>query len=230
MDVAAAVFLLFAVLYFLPIDIPHKIVLPLLTLTVFSIGRLPWQMCLAFAFSCIGDLAGSYKSEYGDPAFLAQAGAFAVGHVFFICFFLRNGLREKREAEAAMKKASKNKKKQTVQKQGMYMAAVLALTMIVVYNAMTLVVPCVKDEILKTAVIIYIAVISVMMWSALMNKDWIWGLGAVLFVISDFILAWRSFVGPVPGARYFIMVPYFSAQLILFCRTLVRTDKIKRQI
>lgn len=43
--------------------------------------------------------------------------------------------------------------------------------------------------------------------------------GAVLFVFSDFILAWHRFVEPVPYRNYFVLVTYFLAQWCLFVRS-----------
>lgn len=235
MLVAAGLFLFFALIYFLPISIPHKIFVPLLVLTVFSFGRLPLPMCLAFLFSCIGDLAGSFVPSYGNIAFICQMGGFGIAHIFFIIFFLSWGLKQKREHASAEKSAAKAAKKaakkgravavaaasaeKPVQQKGLYMAMVLALTMIVVYQALTRVVPCVPEGVLRTGVTSYVVVIAVMMWSALMNGDWIWGLAAVLFVTSDFILAWNRFVSPLPAETLLIMIPYYAAQLILFLRT-----------
>ncbi len=44
-------------------------------------------------------------------------------------------------------------------------------------------------------------------------------LGAVLFVFSDFILAWNKFVEPVPHRDYIVLVSYFLAQWLLFIRS-----------
>ena len=58
-----------------------------------------------------------------------------------------------------------------------------------------------------------------MMLSALLQRSSLYALGAVLFVFSDFIIAWCMFVGPVPQSRLMIMIPYYAAQWILFIRS-----------
>ncbi|WP_262678272.1 lysoplasmalogenase [Paenibacillus sp. J5C2022] len=64
-------------------------------------------------------------------------------------------------------------------------------------------------------VLIYIIVISVMCWSAAMTRNWHAATGAVLFVVSDSILAWAKFIGPLPAAGTMIMATYFAAQLFI---------------
>ncbi|REK71846.1 lysoplasmalogenase [Paenibacillus paeoniae] len=61
----------------------------------------------------------------------------------------------------------------------------------------------------------YIIVIGLMFWSALLTGNRFAALGALLFVISDSVLAWNKFVEPVPSAGLLIMLTYFSAQLFL---------------
>ena len=40
-------------------------------------------------------------------------------------------------------------------------------------------------------------------------------LGAVLFVLSDSLIAINRFAQPVPGAKYWIMLLYYGAQYLL---------------
>jgi uncharacterized membrane protein YhhN len=59
---------------------------------------------------------------------------------------------------------------------------------------------------------IYIAVISAMVASAIGHGNaWATG-GAVLFAVSDGVLAWNRFVQPLPAARVLIMVTYHLGQ------------------
>lgn len=201
------IFMIFAILYFIPqFALPHKIFIPLFTLGLFSIGLLPWPMCLALFFSALGDLSGSFKATTsGNLAFIGQMGGFAIAHVFFIIYFLHRGLKNKKKAKKG---------------DGIYLGACLALCVYIFGKAMADIVPCVNDPVLKIGVIAYACVIVVMAFSALMQKDWIFGAGALLFVASDFILAWNMFVGAVPGEKYLIMVSYYAAQAILTGRAL----------
>ena len=200
---AAVLFLIFALFYFLPIPVPHKICVPLFILGAFSIGLAPWPITVALFFSALGDLSGSFKATTdGDWAFLGQMLFFALAHVFYVIYFLVRGFKVMR----------KNK----VQKHdGVYLSMVLALCVIVLYSALTQVVPCVGDKVLTIGVTAYACIITVMLFSALMQKDWIFGLGAALFVFSDFTLAWNMFVSPVPAEKYLIMVTYYAAQAII---------------
>ena len=55
-----------------------------------------------------------------------------------------------------------------------------------------------------------------MLASALYQKDWIFAIGALLFVASDYILAWNKFVSPIAAEKYLIMVPYYLAQIFIW--------------
>ena len=79
--------------------------------------------------------------------------------------------------------------------------------------------PCAPAGILRTGIIVYSLLISAMMVTALIQRSSLFALGAVLFVFSDFILAWNRFVEPVPYHTYMILGPYFTAQWLLFIRT-----------
>jgi uncharacterized membrane protein YhhN len=79
---------------------------------------------------------------------------------------------------------------------------------------------------MKTPVIIYMLVIMLMAWQAL-NR---WAAageegsalaftGALLFVVSDSILAWNRFKRPLPSAQLYIMSTYFTAQLLIALST-----------
>ena len=71
---------------------------------------------------------------------------------------------------------------------------------------------------LRTGVIVYCLLILTMLRMALLQRDIWFALGATLFVISDFILAWNKFVSPIDYAAWCIMVPYYGAQWLLFYR------------
>ena len=75
---------------------------------------------------------------------------------------------------------------------------------------------------LKIPVLIYSTVISLMVYSALMTwtrPGWLIAsaasasIGAVLFYISDSILAWDRFVEPIPHARLRTMIFYHLGQI-----------------
>lgn len=202
---AAIIFFIFGILYFMPwFPLPHKICIPLFSLGLFAIGILPWQLCAALLFSGLGDLSGSFKA--GSPAdiaklaFIGQMAFFALAHVFYIVYFLCRGWKNKRKVTKG---------------DGLYLGAVMVICIIIIHSALVLIVPCVTDRILNIGVTAYACIITVMLFTALMQKDWIFGIGALLFVVSDYSLAWNMFVGAIPGEKYIIMVTYYLAQAII---------------
>jgi len=64
-------------------------------------------------------------------------------------------------------------------------------------------------------VLVYLCVIAVMCWLAIMSRNGHAAAGAVLFVLSDSTLAWNKFVSAVPAAGLLIMFTYFAAQLLI---------------
>jgi uncharacterized membrane protein YhhN len=68
---------------------------------------------------------------------------------------------------------------------------------------------------LLAAVACYVAVILTMVWRAWMTGNPLWLLGAVLFMISDSILAWNRFVRPSLAAELSVMATYYAAQTVL---------------
>ena len=80
------------------------------------------------------------------------------------------------------------------------------------------IVPAAEPGIIRTGVTVYACLISTMMLLALLQRSSLFALGAVIFVFSDFILAWNKFVEPVPYRQYLVLVPYFLAQWLLFIR------------
>ena len=61
-------------------------------------------------------------------------------------------------------------------------------------------------------------VVALMFYSALMQRSIFYAVGAFLFVISDFILAWNTFIEPIEYSRYLIMVPYFVSEWMFYVR------------
>lgn len=198
---AAGFFVLFAALFFSPLQIPHKITLTLASAFVASLWLCPWQISLALFFSALGDYFGSCHN------FLAQMGFFALGHVFYVWFFIRRWLT----------KVEKDRKL-TAKAKGL---AFLLLIMVAALLAVvfTKIVPCTPEGVIRTGVCIYAILISTMLYFALMQRSSLYAIGAVLFVFSDFILAWNKFVEPIEYSRYLIMIPYYLGQFLLFMRS-----------
>ena len=94
---------------------------------------------------------------------------------------------------------------------GICVAALIALIFVKV-------VPAAPAGVLRIGVSIYALMISAMLYTALMQRSLFYALGALLFVISDFILAWNKFLEPVPYRDILVLGTYFAAQWLLFIR------------
>ncbi len=185
-------------LYFAPVEIAYKGAIPLSFLTVCSLFCSPWTMTSAMLFSAVGDLMGICHN------FPAQMGAFAVAHVAFVWFFVQNLRRTGWHFQFSR------------QWKG------VALVLLVWAVVCSLFAPHVQPVVLRVGVMVYAFLILAMLWSACQQSDRWYVVGAVLFVFSDFILAWNKFLSPIEGSRYWIMVPYLLGQLTLFIRSVVR--------
>lgn len=201
-SVAACISFIFTCLiYFMPIELPHKICIPVSLLTIASMWLCPWQMTLALAFSAAGDYFGSSGN------FLAQMGCFAAAHIWFIIYF---ALRYRRKVERDGKLSTRAKG---------FLAMVLFCTAAILTAAFAIVIPAAPAGILRTGTGIYACLICTMLVLAMLQRSSMFALGAVLFVFSDFILAWNMFVEHVPHSHLLIMIPYYSAQWLLFIRS-----------
>ena len=190
-----------SLVFFLPFEIPHKITIPVSILILASLWLCPWQITLGLLFSATGDYFGSC----GD--FLAQTGSFALAHVMYIIYFSGRYLTK-----------VEHDRKLTPKMKG-YLTMVTFCSLALMAAVFVRIVPCADKGILRTGISIYACLICAMMVLALLQRSSLFALGAVLFVFSDFILAWNIFVEPVPYSQYLIMVPYFLAQWLLFIRT-----------
>ena len=198
---ATVLFLCASVLFFLPVDLAHKITIPVGILTIASLWLCPWQMTMAFLFSALGDYMGSCQN------FLGQMGFFAVGHIWFIVYFIK---RYFSKVERDRKLTGKAKG---------YLAIVIFCALALLSVAFFKIAPGAPAGIIRIGVCIYACLISTMMVMALLQRSSLFALGAILFVFSDFILAWNKFVEPVPYRDYLVLVTYFLAQWLLFIRS-----------
>ena len=199
--VATGLFLCALVFFFLPVDLAHKITIPVGILTIASLWLCPWQMTMAFLFSALGDYMGSCHN------FLGQMGFFAVGHIWFIVYFVQR----------YFKKVERDRKL-TGKAKG-YLAMVIFCALALLSVAFFKIAPGAPAGIIRIGVCIYASLISIMMVMAMLQRSSLFALGALLFVFSDFILAWNMFVEPVPYRNYLILVTYFLAQWLLFIRS-----------
>lgn len=192
-----ALFLVGTAIFFSPLEIPHKLCIPMGVIVLSSFWLTPWEITLALLFSIIGDYAGSCHN------FIAQMGSFAVAHIFYVVFFIRRFIRKDYKLTSKMKGY--------LLMLGICTAALLSFVFVKI-------VPSAPAGVLRIGVSIYAILICSMLYTALMQRSSLYALGAVLFVISDFILAWNKFVEPVPYRTILVIGTYLSAQWLLFVR------------
>ncbi len=188
-------FFLLAGFHLSPVQMQYKGFFPLTFLTLCSLLYPSRYITLAMFFSAIGDLMGICHN------FWAQMGAFALAHVAYVCFFAQRFRRES----------------MTFSLRKEWLGVGLACVVWGVVYA--LIAPHVHPLALRVGVMTYALLILVMCWSACLQRSAWFALGAVLFVFSDFVLGWNKFVSPIENARYWIMVPYFLGQWMLFYRS-----------
>jgi alkenylglycerophosphocholine/alkenylglycerophosphoethanolamine hydrolase len=192
-----ALFLVGTAIFFSPLEIPHKLCIPMGIIVLSSFWLTPWEITLALLFSIIGDYAGSCHN------FMAQMGSFAVAHIFYVVFFIRRFIRKDYKLTTKMKGY--------LLMLGICTAALLSFVFVKI-------VPSAPAGVLRIGVGIYAILICTMLYTALMQRSSLYALGAVLFVVSDFILAWNKFVEPVPYRTILVIGTYLSAQWLLFVR------------
>ena len=190
----AFLFFVLACLYFSPLSVPYKGAYPLAFLTLCSLRYSCRPMTLAMFFSALGDWMGICHN------FWAQMGAFAMAHVAYLYYF-----------------GYTCRKERTTDKIGWKLGGV------VLYGVLAggLIVPHVQG-VLQIGVSVYVLLILAMCALAWMQKNRYYAWGAWLFVFSDTVLAWNKFVSPIEYVGYFIMVPYYLGQLILFVQSVGR--------
>lgn len=194
----AGLFLISVVIFFAPVEVPHKLCLPVGVLVLSSIWLTPWEIFVALLFSVIGDYAGTCKD------FMLQMSSFAVAHIFYVTFFVRRFIRKEYKLTAKAKGY-------------LLMLAICSAALLI--SMFIMVVPSVPAGVLRAGVCIYVVLICAMLYTALMQRSVFYALGAILFVISDFILAWNKFIEPVPYRDALVLGTYFAAQWFLFIRS-----------
>jgi uncharacterized membrane protein YhhN len=80
----------------------------------------------------------------------------------------------------------------------------------------------ISDTIMAMAIVVYTFSISMMFWFAILRKFSVQAgsyisvaTGALLFVISDSLIAWNKFVSPVENSSFWVMLTYMLAQYLI---------------
>jgi uncharacterized membrane protein YhhN len=107
---------------------------------------------------------------------------------------------------------------------GFVLAVLVALVFLRVYRRIAAGLDASGQIALKTPVLIYSLVISVMLLSALLTlaaDTWQAGAailvsaGALLFFLSDTLLAWNKFVTPIKQGRLAVIITYHLGQILI---------------
>lgn len=197
--IIVSLYLLAVAFYFSADEPAMRLAYPVALLALGGAWVLPWTMAAGFAFSALGDMFGVLG------CFVGQMASFAVGHVFFLCW-LTGRLRAAKPRGWAV---------------GMPCAVWAMVVMLVGWKVL----PHVPDMAIRMGCLVYALLLSGMACLAIMlaasrttQRPWAMmaALGGVLFVVSDAVLAWNRFVGPIHHSGLIIMVTYYAAQLLLF--------------
>ena len=189
----SVVFVALAILYFSTVQCHSKLAYPVAFLALMALidyKHIGIWMVYGLVFSALGDWQGTQGN------FFRQMALFGLAHIAYICYFASR-LENKDNEKAGW---------------------ATWLCVLIGVAAFIKVVPMVPSGTLRSGVIVYCLLILAMLRMALRQRDIWFALGATLFVISDFILAWNKFVSPIDHASWFIMVPYYGAQWLLFLR------------
>lgn len=186
-----AVYIILALLDFVPIPLPARMVFPLFWLTVCALYMKRWMLSAALFFSFMGDVMG-WQNEL-----IPQIAFFALTQILYIILFTFQ-----MPPEPARPKS--------------FRLISLAILMTVYAAAVMWIFPKVEDSIIAWGIAVYAVLLLGMCYSALQHRDALLMLGATFFVVSDFILGTHLFVQHIPYSHYLIMVPYYLGQGLLF--------------
>lgn len=155
---------------------------------------------IALFFSFLGDSSGEAPILHGDMKFIFMMLFFAVAHVFYIISFCRFADWKRKP--------------------------IVPLLLVLYYIAIILILnPHMPHNVIKIGAYVYMTLILVMGACASMQKRPglpLFIIGAILFILSDSILAYCRFVTPLPGRDVLVMGTYYAAQLLLNLRLVTK--------
>lgn len=192
-------YIITATLYILSIPLklntldPLLKVFPLLVLFSAAYSQLSGNIRLlglvAIVLCACGDVLLTQSIE---QSFVYGLGAFVVGHIFYLIAFL-----------------------QFANKRFIIAKLVMAIIVLCITIGLAMIILPVTENLL-IPVSIYVGIITSMVVAAIFawSKSMLHIGGAIIFMISDTILAWNMFLVPLPYASIGIMLTYYVAQ---FC-------------
>ncbi|MBO5805516.1 MAG: hypothetical protein J6R10_01495 [Tidjanibacter sp.] len=184
-----ALYLVLCGLYFSPIATPYKLTYPLLWLTCASLFCRRPIFTLALIFSALGDWFGA------TGGLIWQIGAFALAQLCYLLLLLH-----RREGRVTLWRV----------------VAAALVPMALMVATICRFVPAIDEGVVKVGVVVYALLIGSMATVALLSKSWLIGGGAVLFMLSDFLLAQQIFVTSNPLLLNVSLALYFAGQLLLW--------------
>lgn len=199
------IFIVLAAMYLMPAAaleqmLPEKVVRFRIAYPVAALALMGAYLGMGWKFvlAFLFSCTGDAMGAYGS--FFGQMGYFAAAHIILIWAF----------AEELWK----------VRKTLVGLAVTAALVF-----AFALVIPKVPEPWLQIGCGVYATLITAMFGLSLMQRSPLFAIGATLFLISDMILSWNKFVGPVTAEKWLIMVPYYLGQLLIWlgAATLMKT-------
>lgn len=199
------IFIVLAAMYLMPAAaleqmLPEKVVRFRIAYPVAALALMGAYLGMGWKFvlAFLFSCTGDAMGAYGS--FFGQMGYFAAAHIILIWAF----------AEELWK----------VRKTLVGLAVTAALAF-----AFALVIPKVAEPWLQIGCGVYAVLITAMFGLSLMQRSPLFAIGAALFLISDMILSWNKFVGPVAAEKWLIMVPYYLGQLLIWlgAATLMKT-------
>jgi len=175
--------------------------IPLLAFAVYAYKRFPSRNSLltALAFSWVGDIVLLF-ADIAEIYFIVALASFLISHLIYCTLF--------------------NKQKTVEIRNNIVFRIGCLIILLYVVGMISFLLPTLGT--LKVPVIIYAFVISTMLlfafngflsWSKPGNKYVFYG--AVIFVVSDSILAINKFYTPIQKGSFFIMVTYLVAQYLI---------------
>ena len=216
-SIVTGLFFLTALWYFIPVGFEFfepvmfamRLALPAAILTLGSISVNHFLITLAYGFCTLGDYMGVSGSFEG------QMGGFALAQICFIIQFIRethqgNRVSPKRHAMIS----------------AIILAIVVCTPPLIITSVKVL--PAINDAVIRIGCTIYslllLSTVSTSIIRAFATKRFIATGGCVLFMCSDFTLAWNKFNEHIPHASFYIMITYYAALLLIFIGT-IQKDK-----
>lgn len=160
--------------------------IPIWCIALYCFNHNKYLLSIGLIFGSIGDILLTNSEEI---FFILGLGSFLIGHIFYIIYFIKNY---------------------------QYNLKGLILSIFIIIASIGLsfmLIPALSKNFLLP-VLIYIITITIMTISTTFYKNFnfIVITGAILFLISDTIIAWNKFIHPIPHSHLYIMILYYLGQ------------------